>query len=106
MARRAKLDLIVNDVGASVALDWQGGCGVFTAEATFGGGNVALQMLTANPAGATWVPINAEGTLTPISLTANGSANFKAAAGKIRAVPTTATAVFAYAVGVPANEGG
>lgn len=104
MARRARLDLIVNDVGASVALDWQGGDGVFTAEATFGGGSVALQMLTANPAGATWVPVNIFGTATPISLTAAGMVNFKAAAGKLRAVPTTATAVFAYAIGVPTNN--
>ena len=103
MARRARLDLILNDVGASVALQWQGGRGVFTAEATFGGGSVALQMLTAN---GTWIPVNAEGTLTPISLTANSMANFHLPATQLRAVPTTATAVFAYATGVPTNDAG
>lgn len=103
MARRARLDLILNDVGASVSQAWQGGCGVFTGEGTFGGGSIALQMQTPN---GTWVPVNAEGTLTPISLIIASSANFKAPAGNLRAVPTTATAVFAYATGVPANEGG
>jgi hypothetical protein len=103
MARRARLDLILNDVGASVAQQWQGGSGVFTAEGTFGGGSVALQMLTAN---GTWVPVNVEGTNTPISLTVAGMANFKAPATQLRAVPTTATAVFAYATGVPTNNGG
>lgn len=103
MARRARLDLVVNDVGASVAQQWQGGSGVFTGEGTFGGGNIALQMLTQN---GTWVPVNAECTLTPISLTAAGMANFKAPATQLRAVVTTATAVFAYAIGVPTNNGG
>lgn len=103
MARRARLDLILNDAGASVAKDWQGGAGLFTAEGTFGGGSVALQIQTAN---STWVAVNAEGTLTPISLTAAGSANFKAPAGPLRAVPTTATAVYAYATGIPTNDGG
>lgn len=103
MARRARLDLILNDVGASVAQQWQGGDGVFTAEGTFGGGSIALQMQTPN---LTWVPVNAEGTLTPISLTVLGMANFKAPACNLRAVPTTATAVFAYATGVPTNNAG
>lgn len=103
MARRARLDLVVNDVGGSVGQQWQGGCGVFTGEATFGGGNIALQMLTPN---GTWVPVNVEGTSTPISLTAAGMANFKVPAGQLRAVVTTATVVFAYATGVPTNNAG
>lgn len=104
MARRIRLDLIVNDVGASVAQDWPGGDGVFFVEAaTFGGGSVALQFQ--GPAG-NWVPVINYATVTPISLTAVGMANFRAPAGKMRAVPTTATAVYASAVGVPTNSAG
>ena len=77
--------------------------GLFMVDANFGGGNVALQQQS--PSGA-WLPLNTEGTATPISLTANGVANFAAPAGQIRAVSTTATAVNAYAVGVPTNNGG
>lgn len=103
MARRIRLDLILNDVGASVAQDWPGGDGVFTAEATFGGGNIALQMQTPN---GTWVPVINYATTTAISITATGMANFRAPACKMRAVVTTSTAVFAYATGVPANVAG
>lgn len=104
MARRPQLTLLSNaGAGNGVGADWPGGRGLFMVDANFGGGNVALQQQS--PSGA-WLPLNTEGTATPISLTANGVANFAAPAGQIRAVSTTATAVNAYAVGVPTNNGG
>ena len=105
MARRIRLDLLVNGAtGASAAQDWPGGDGVFFVEsATFGGGNVQLQFQ--GPAGG-WVPVINYATVTPISITAVNMANFRAPAGPIRAFVTTATAVFASVVGVPANVAG
>lgn len=103
MARRVQLALASNASATGAGVDWPGGRGLLMVDATFGGGNVALEQLS--PAGK-WLPLNVEGTATPISLTANGTANFAAPAGQIRAAITTATAVNAYAVGIPANEGG
>ena len=105
MARRIRLDLLSNaGAGAGASFDWPGGDGVFFVEsATFGGGNVALQF---QGPGLNWVPIINYATTTPISLTAVNMANFRAPAGPIRAFSTTATAVFASAVGVPANVAG
>lgn len=105
MARRVRLDLLQNaGAGNGNAFDWPGGDGVFFVEsATFGGGNVALQMQGTN---GNWFPIINYATTTPISLTAVGMANFRAPAGQIRAVSTTATAVYASAVGVPQNVAG
>lgn len=107
MARRVALDLILNDVdqaaSAGAGLDWPGGDGVFCGEGTFGGGSIAMQMQTRN---GTWIAVNTAGTVTPISLTANGGQVFRAPAGKVRALVTTATAVFASVVGLPANIGG
>lgn len=104
MARRAQLTLLSNaGAGAGTGVDWPGGRGLFMVDATFGGGTVALEQMS--PSGA-WLPLNHEGTSTPISLTANGTANFVSAAGAIRANATTASAVNAYAVGVPTNNAG
>jgi len=104
MARRAQLTLALNaGAGNGAGVDWPGGRGLLMVDATFGGGNVALQQQS--PSGA-WLPLNAEGSTTAISLTANGTVNFVAPAGQIRAVITTATAVNAYAVGIPTNNAG
>jgi hypothetical protein len=103
MARRIRLDLMSNGSGTGNAFDWPGGDGVLDVDATFGGGSVALQKLAASGA---WLPVNHYGTTTAISLTANGTANFRAAAGPLRAVATTATAVNASAAGVPGNVAG
>jgi hypothetical protein len=72
-------------------------------DATFGGGNVALEQLS--PAGK-WLPLNIECTATPISLTANGTANFASPAGQIRVNVTTASAVNANVIGIPDNAAG
>lgn len=104
MARRIRLDLLSNGSGTGASFDWPGGDGVFFIEsATFGGGNVALQFQGPN---GSWVPVINYATTTPISLTAVGMANFRAPAGPVRAVATTATAVYASAVGVPGNVAG
>lgn len=105
MARRIRLDLLVNaGAGNGESFDWPGGDGAFFVEAaTFGGGNVALNFQGPN---GNWVPIINYATVTPISLTAVGMANFRAPAGPIRAVSTTATAVYASAVGIPSNSAG
>lgn len=98
MARRAKVILIANDVVPTGVLQWEGGNGAFYAEGTFGGGSVRLQ--TQSPNG-TWMDVGAGTTLT-----ANGVGGFSLPAGSIRALVATATAVFAYAVGIPTNNAG
>ena len=103
MARRIRLDLMIAGSGTGNAFDWPGGDGVLDVDATFGGGSVALQKLSASGA---WLAVNHYATATPVSLTANGTANFRAAAGPLRVVATTATAVNAYAAGVPGNVAG
>lgn len=67
---------------------WQGGKGTFTAEATFGGGSVKLQFKTLNG-----TAVDVDG----LSLTAAGTKTFELPIGEIRAVATTATAVYAFA---------
>ena len=99
MARRIRLDMMANGSGTGNAFDWPGGDGVLDVDATFGGGSVALQKLAAS---GVWLPVNHYGTATVISLTSNGTANFRAAAGPLRVVATTATAVNACASGIPA----
>lgn len=103
MARRIRLDLMTAGSGTGNAFDWPGGDGVLDVDATFGGGNVALQKLASSGA---WLPVNHYGTAAVVSLTANGTANFRASAGPIRVVATTATGVNASATGVPANIAG
>ena len=72
---------------------WPGGLGLFTAEATWGGGTVSLQFKTVN---GTWIAVG-----TNTTLTANGGGGFILPAGtSIRAAITTATAVYAYAIGL------
>lgn len=104
MARRAQLTLASNaGAGAQTAVDWQGGVGMFMAEGTWGGGNAKLEIQTPN---GSWVSLIHYATTTAISLTANGVAIFQAPAGKIRVNITTATAVYAYAIGIPSNAAG
>lgn len=67
---------------------WNGGRGVFSAVATFGGGNVQLQYL--GPNGSTWLNVGS-------ALTADGLAAFELPPGQIRAAVVTATGVYARA---------
>lgn len=73
---------------------WPGGLGMFTAEATWGGGTVTLQVMT--PVG-TWVAVGSDTTMT-----ANGAAGFVLPNGaRIRVAIATATAVYAYVSVMP-----
>ena len=108
MARRRQVPLYVNSVDQTDSpviggVLWDGGDGMLLVDATFGGGSVALQILS--PVGI-WLPVQNYATVTPISLTVNGTANFRAPAGRLRAVITTATAVNAHIVGIPSNVAG
>ena len=104
MARRIRIDLMSAGTGTGNAFDWPGGDGVLDAEsAAWGGGNLALQKQALS---GTWLGVNHYGTVTPIVITANGTANFRAAAGPLRVLVTTATGVSASAAGVPGNVAG
>ncbi len=106
MARRVAIDLMLNDVNQGDAnrwVDWPGGDGVFCAEATWGGGSAKLEMQSRN---GTALGVVNYATTTAISLTANGMANFRAPAGKLRVTIATATAVFASIIGIPGNVAG
>lgn len=84
--------LLSNASATGAAAKWPGGRGLFTAEATFGGGSVALEYLGPN---GSWLA-------TPtVSLSANGGALFELPPGEIRAAVVTATAVYARADRIP-----
>lgn len=104
MARRQQYTLAENaSPGAQAGVDWQGGRGMLFGEATWGAfGNAALEMQTPN---GTWVAIyDADGAA--VSITANAGKVFEAPAGPLRVNITTATSVYAYAVGIPTNNAG
>ena len=100
MASRQSLTLMSNGLGSGTAFEWRGGDGLLTAVATWGGGSLVLQI---QDAAGNWVGLNHACTTTAISLTASGSAYFRAPIGMIRVVATTATAVYAYATGIPSE---
>ena len=80
-------------VTPTAVFTWPGGVGMFSVEATWGGGNVALQFKTLQ---GTWLAVG-----TNTTLTANGGGGFILPAGTvIRAAITTATAVYANAIGL------
>ena len=91
-------ELLRNGSANSQPMQWLGGHGVLSVEATWGGGNVALQY--GGPNGA-WLPVENAQAGTAISLTANGTARFFLPPGQIRLAVTTASAVFARADRVP-----
>lgn len=82
-------NIVTKAVVASVNVGefaWSGGQGVMSADATWSGGNVALQMR--NMASGTWVTVP-----SAVSLTANGSILFWAPEGSLQVIVTTATNV-------------
>jgi hypothetical protein len=85
--RGYNLTLAANASADGAAVQWTGGHGFFTAEATFGGGTVKLQFKTLN---GTWIDVPGA------SLTAAGAKEFYAPAGELRASIATATGVYAY----------
>jgi hypothetical protein len=77
---------------AAAAQNWPGGKAMFIAKATWGGGNVKLQM----PAG--------DGTYVDVAnstLSADGTLTVELPAGNVKAVITTATDVYASLHHIP-----
>lgn len=89
----ASVPLLVNGAATTAAKAWPGGKGMFAVKATFGGGSVALQVLL--PDGSTWY------TPAGLSLTADGAVLFELPPCLVRALVTTATAVYATADRIP-----
>jgi hypothetical protein len=77
----------------TAGVKWPGGKGVFSAQATWGGGTVALQFQIADD--STWI------TPTDGSLTADGAFIFELPPCLIRVAITTATGVDARADRIP-----
>ncbi len=98
MVINGKVVLGENVSATSSGFMWLGGKGMFMATATFSGGTLKLQMQIPD-SGGTWVDIkNPAGNA--VSLTAAGCISFDIPAGQIRLNVATATAVYAYAVGL------
>jgi hypothetical protein len=90
--------------GTGSAFQWPGGDGLLLLEAAaFNAATINLQMQNVN---GTWINLQNYATTTPIGLTANGVANFRAPAGPIRIVGGAATGIVAQAVGIPQNVAG
>jgi hypothetical protein len=83
-----------NVSATSAAFPLQGGTYQVAVVATFGGGSVGLQML--GPDGSTWLAVHA-------ALTAAGAAVVDIPQGQFRLAITTATAVYASVISVPAR---
>lgn len=79
---------LAENATVGTVVNWPGGPGMFTAEATFGGGSVKLQVRTQK---GTFVDVGAD-----TSLLAAGAAGFLLPPCQIQVLITTATAVFAY----------
>lgn len=87
-----------NISATTAAFPLKGGMYSLTASATWGGGNIALQVL--GPDGSTWIaPLSIGGSAN--TLTANGQQVLNLAAGQYRIAVTTATAVYAVVASVP-----
>lgn len=87
--------LISNGSATSAGIQWPGGKGSFIVKATWGGGTVKLQYLSADA--TTWVDMGTDTTLT-----ADGGGNFEIGKCQLRANVATATAV--YAIVIPNNH--
>lgn len=83
-----------NISATTAAFRLNGGLYHISVVATFGGGNVVLQILAEDE--STFLPVHT-------ALTANGVANVTLPAGQYRWAVTTATAVYAAVVGVPGD---
>lgn len=88
----AGVQLLTNASATGAGVQWPGGRGLFTAEATFGGGSVALEYRGPN---GSWLN-------TPVvSLTAAGGVLFELPPCEVRAAVVTATNVYARADRIP-----
>jgi hypothetical protein len=87
-----------NISAATAAFRLKGGRYSLTAVATWGGGNIAVQMLA--PDGSTWItPLNKANSANILS--ANGQQVMDLPAGQYRINVTTASAVYAAIASVP-----
>jgi hypothetical protein len=92
MAGSQRLDFFSNAAaGNSTAAYWQGGKLAFIAEATFGAGTVKMQFMSPH---GTWIDVPSG------SLSANGMLILELPQGQVRAVGTTASAIYACAVSI------
>jgi hypothetical protein len=76
----------------TAAFRLKGGKYALTASATFGGGNLQLQVLSLD--GTTWVNVGS-------SITAAGLTTYDLSPGQYRIAVTTATAVYAAVTSIP-----
>jgi hypothetical protein len=89
-----------NVSSTQTGVTWKGGRGMFMAVATFSGGTVKLQMLLTDGAGtANWIDVKNQAG-SNVSLTAAGAIPFELPPCQLRVNITTATVVYAYAVGM------
>lgn len=91
MAYSSAIQLMANSTGTGAAATFPGGPASLVVNATFGGGNVQLQLQAAD---GNWV--NAASAVT-----AAGLVSLTLPAGNYRVVATTATAVYATLAVVP-----
>lgn len=91
-ASKEKITFLSNGSVTSAWFPWKGGVGLFSAEATWGGGAVTLQYKLPN---STAVAAGIDTTLA-----ANGGGLFELPPCEIRALVATATAVYATAIHV------
>lgn len=106
MARRVQHTMgLALPVGQSAPIDWEGGEGTLYVGGTFGAsGTVALQQMAPD---GNYYTLQNYATTTPISMTAAGTANFRAPAGKLSLLVAGAgSAINGYAVGIPTNAAG
>jgi len=95
MPSKGKLTLLSNSgAGDGASFIWPGGRGMMSASATWGGGNIKLQMKVP-AASATWADVPSS------TLSANGHLFVDLPHGEVRAVQTTATAGYCDLVHIP-----
>jgi len=105
MARRQQLTMGTGlAAGQSTPVDWQGGEGMLSVGAVaWNGGSVKLQQMAPD---GNYYTLQNYATTTPIGLTANGTANFRAPAGKLSLLIAAASGVSGWVIGDPANAAG
>lgn len=93
-----KVILGENVSSTQAAVNWKGGKGMFLVTGTFGGGTVKLQTQMPD-VNSTFVDVKNQAG-NSVSLTAAGCIPFELPPGQIKVNITTATAVYAYAIGM------
>lgn len=94
MHAHGKATLLSNASATGSAVEWKGGKTLVTAEATWGGGTVKLQVSTPN---GTYVDM----TSPAVSFTANGAIVVDLPPGLYKGNVATATAVYMYLISIP-----